>query len=344
VSLVAPYAAYLAGEAVGASGVLAVVTAGLLLGFRSPTDQPAIVRLTEDATWAALRFVLEGAVFALIGLQLRHLFTDPSNRPEHLVVVVGSVLLTVVVVRPLWIGLVGAGQRLLPSREPAVGWREGAAMSWAGMRGVVSLAAAQTLPLDTPFRSLLILCTVAVILVTLIAQGLSLPWVIRRLGISVDAERDVHDQRTAASRAAADRILAVVEERRRSGELTDARAERMRSFVTATDWRNWDEQDSARFGPPRAAAMDWRRELVDVQRSVFLDMRNAGTLSEDVLRELQFELDLQEALLERQVEPLTGHLPELPEGLDDSRPARPDGPPPGPTGAAPGPAPGSGPA
>ena len=147
-SLVSPFAAYALGEAVHASGILTVVVTGFVLGHRSPSEVPASVRLTENATWAALRFLLEGAVFALIGLQLRGIFASLDTGEGSVFLVIGAVLLAVVVSRPMWISLIHVLSRLGRRTSP-ITWPGVAAVSWAGMRGVVSLAAAQTLPLNT---------------------------------------------------------------------------------------------------------------------------------------------------------------------------------------------------
>lgn len=134
-SLVSPFAAYLVGEAVHASGILVVVVTGLVLGHRSPAEVPASVRLTEDATWASLRFLLEGSVFALIGLQLRGIVASLDDDGPVLVTV-AAVLLAVIVSRPVWISLIHLITRL-GRRSSPITWAGIAAVSWAGMRGVV---------------------------------------------------------------------------------------------------------------------------------------------------------------------------------------------------------------
>ena len=178
-SFVTPFLAYHVGERAQASGVLAVVVSGLVLGFRAPFDLQPEVRLTMRATWNALQYVLEGSVFALIGLQLWAIVTAPDIGRVPVLLVSGAVLLTVILIRPIWIFSINAVARLLRRPGSFPSWRPLAAVSWAGMRGVVSLAAAQTLPFATPYRSLLLTCTIAVILGTLVVQGLTLPAVIR---------------------------------------------------------------------------------------------------------------------------------------------------------------------
>lgn len=311
-SLISPFAAYLIGEAAHTSGVLVVVVTGLIVGHRSPAEVPASVRLTESATWAALRFVLEGAVFGLIGLQLRAIVSSLDVTDVSVLWAIAAVLFTVIVSRPIWLSLIHLVSRIGRSDE-GVGWRGVAAVSWAGMRGVVSLAAAQTLPLDTPYRSLLLVCTIAVIIGTLVLQGLSLPWVVRRLGIAKDHHADDEQERARARAATNAAVNHKVDEMVGAGRLSEQQAELMRKWASLRDWRNWDDDNESReFGRRLSELSDWRRSLLGVERTTIIAMRDAGDLSEDVLREMQHDLDLEEALLERRADAVDGHLQELP--------------------------------
>ena len=300
-SLITPYVAYLLGEELRASGVLAVVAAGLLLGHRSPLDLPARVRLTETATWDALRFVVEGVVFALIGLQLWDIVTAVDTSASHVVACIAAVLATVLLVRPLWVLL---GALLIRLRRPHSAERAKnlAAISWSGMRGVVSLAAAQTLPLDTPARPVLLTCTVAVIVGTLMLQGLSLPAVIRKLRLDTDPHAEQEAERDAARAEANRAINRRIDEVAQVKGLPRHQVELMHRWVSLRDWRSWPDGGSGgRPGPglrTLAAMQRWQSEIVSVERDVFVQMRNSGRLSEEVLRELQRDLDLEEALLE----------------------------------------------
>jgi CPA1 family monovalent cation:H+ antiporter len=186
------------------------------------------------------------------------------------------------------------------------------------MRGVVSLAAAQTLPLQTPYRSLLQVCTIAVIIGTLVLQGLSLPWVIRRLGIVEDHRADDMRERAEAHTRTNAAINDRVDELCAAGQLSDRQAELMRKWAALRDWRNWDDDDRSRdFGARLSVLSDWRRSLLGIERSVIVSMRDGGELTEDVLREMQHDLDLEEALLERRSDAVDGHLQELPAaGID----------------------------
>ncbi len=315
-SLISPFAAYAIGEEAHASGVLVVVVSGLVLGYRSPKEVPASIRLTETATWAALRFVLEGAVFGLIGLQLRAIFASLDRGHGHVFLAVVAVVATVIVSRPVWVLLIHAISRI--GKGGARGLRGVAAISWAGMRGVVSLAAAQTLPMDTPYRSVLLVCTIAVIMTTLVLQGLSLPWLIRRLGIAKDHSADDQLERAEAHAQASAAINKRVDEMLDAGQLSPRQAELMRKWASLRDWRNWDDDDKSRaFGERLSVLSDWRRSLLGIERSVIVDMRNAGTLTEDVLRQMQHDLDLEEALLERRSQAVDGHLESLPSEQDE---------------------------
>ena len=334
-SLASPFAAYLLGESAHASGILTVVVTGLVLGHRSPSEVPAAVRLTENATWAALRFLLEGSVFALIGLQLRGIFASLDTSEGSVFLVIGAVLVAVVVSRPVWISLIHLLSRLGRRAGPITG-SDVAAVSWAGMRGVVSLAAAQTLPLDTPSRSLLLVCTIAVIIGTLVLQGLTLPWVIRRLHIEPDPRGDDERERARAHARVNAAINEKVDEMCRAGDLTANQGELMRKWASLRDWRNWEDDDRSRaFGRRLGQLSDWRRSLLGVERSVIVGMRNDGELTEEVLRQMQHDLDLEEALLQRRSEAVDGHLNGLRPDADaataesDGRPgsAAPSGPP-----------------
>ena len=331
-SLVSPFLAYAIGEAAHSSGVLVVVTTGLILGYRSPTEVAASVRLTEAATWAALRFVLEGSVFALIGLQLRAIVASLDTAQHHVYLAIVAVLVTVIVSRPVWLGLIHLAFRLSPGTKETIGTRGVLAISWAGMRGVVSLAAAQTLPVQTPFRSLLLVSTTAVIIGTLVVQGLSLPVVIRWLGVAQDHRADELRERAEAHAEAGAEINARVDRLIDAGQLSERQADLMRRWASLRDWRNWDDDGKSRaFGQRLSVLSDWRRSLLGIERSVIVSMRNDGKLSEEVLREMQHDLDLEEALLERRSDAVDGHLEELPvegagdERTDDERDAGPSG-------------------
>lgn len=320
VSLVAPFVAYQLGERVEASGVLAVVTTGLVLGFRAPYDLAPEVRLTLRATWSTIQYVLEGTVFALIGLQLWAIVTAPDIGRRPVLLASGAVLLTVILIRPVWIFLINGLARLLRRPGAFADWRPLAAVSWAGMRGVVSLAAAQTLPLDTPYRALLLTCTIVVILGTLVVQGLSLPRVIRWLRFPGDPAAEIDAERMSARDEANKAIAAAVERDIADRQLPEDQARRMRLWVQTRDWRRLAERRSTTIdetGRVLGGMADWNRELMRIERDVFVQLRNSGRLSEEVMREVEYGLDLEEALLDQRIEAMSGHLDQLRSRQED---------------------------
>ncbi len=189
VSMITPFLSYLAAEQFHFSGVLAVVITGLLLGHTSHLMQSASSRVFERTNWATVEFLLENTVFLLIGLQVRAILEAAagSDLPASRIVTACVVVtLTVMVVRPLWVFPATYLPRLIPSvaqNDPNPRWMYPAAVSWAGMRGVVTLAAVFVLPPQTPHREVLILIAMVVVAATLLVQGSTLPLVLRRLGL-----------------------------------------------------------------------------------------------------------------------------------------------------------------
>lgn len=197
-TLLVPYAAYIAAEAVHASGVLAVVTAGLVVGWRAPLVFSPALRLSAETVWQMVVFVLNGFVFLLIGLQFPGLLARLSEyTAAQLLTYAAVVSLTAVAVRFAWVySITHVTRWLFPAyrkQERTPPWQNVFVVAWTGMRGVVSLATALALPLTmadgTPFpaRDLIIFLAFSVILVTLVIQGISLPWVLRKLGLIYEA-------------------------------------------------------------------------------------------------------------------------------------------------------------
>ncbi|MGN6461045.1 MAG: Na+/H+ antiporter [Pseudolabrys sp.] len=183
-----PWVTYLAGEASQVSGVIAVVTAGLVQGWFHHTVISANVRLSGRAVGRLVNFVLEALIFILIGFSLRGIIERMGgieSVPASTVVAVAGVIAAVTVARFVWIfgcdGLLAAAHKLGVSQTRPMGWRQATVLSWAGMRGVVTLAIALTLPVDMPGRDLMLICSFAVIFVTVVVQGSSLGLLIRLL-------------------------------------------------------------------------------------------------------------------------------------------------------------------
>jgi NhaP-type Na+/H+ or K+/H+ antiporter len=175
------WAAYLAGEAVHVSGVIATVTAGLAMGWYQHEILSADVRLRANSGWQIMVFILEALVFILIGFSLRGAIERIGGIeaiPTSMVIVIAAVVITVTVARFVWIfaseAFLALARKLGLERARPLGWRQATVLSWAGMRGVVTLAVPLTLPIDMPGRDLMLICAFAVIFVTVVAQGSSL--------------------------------------------------------------------------------------------------------------------------------------------------------------------------
>jgi CPA1 family monovalent cation:H+ antiporter len=308
ISLLTPFAAYLPAEALGASGVLSTVVCGLYLGREAPRIMEADTRLQGRAVWETLVFLLNGLVFILIGLQLPRIIAQLQARPLMEVVTLAVVVsLTVVGIRFAWVFVTDL-PRLIRDRDA---WRQDVALSWAGMRGVVSLAAALALPLTTasgellPDRDLIIFLTVCVILVTLVGQGLSLPWILRLVNLHADAA-EAHEEtyaREVATQAARQRIDALAEEWPSHLPLIDTlrtvfqhRASHIPEHEDGPDGHSLDVTSEAEQELIEHRAI--RHAVIEAERDAILDLRDTGQISDDVLRRVERELDLEELRME----------------------------------------------
>lgn len=304
VSLLTPFAAYLPADLVGGSGVLAAVAAGLYLGRQSPVVVSPALRLRADAVWELGTFLLNGLVFILIGLEFHSILLDLSTR--SIATLLGDVAVVsgaVIVVRLAWVFSAGGSIQLLRRRSqtkaPPLSPAALGIIGWAGMRGVISLATALALPERTdrgPLadRDLLLFITFGVILVTLVGQGLSLAPIIRWLGVSMDDTEQGEEMRArlAAARAALGQLeVLAAQDRTQRAAIDDLRQhyrrriEKLESRAAAAD----ELQPS--FG-------DMRHELLNVERQTLIDLRNQGVISDDVLRRIQRELDLEQVRLD----------------------------------------------
>lgn len=306
--LLVPFVGYAVAEEAHTSGVLGVVVAGLYLGHRSPRRQTAATRLQGTAIWRMIEFLLESAVFALIGLQLPTVLEDLSDRPTGELVTAAAVTLGVVIVaRIVWVYPATYLPRLIPrvkAHDPNPSWRYPTVLGWAGMRGVVSLAAAFALPADFPARDLILFLTFVVVIGTLLLQGLTLPAVIRRLGVvSRDEAQDLVREagaQHAAARAALDRLD---RELAGSGDIPEDVVARLREKAELRQFGAWERLGggggSAGAEPPTVAFRRLRRAMIEAEREVFVDLRDKGQIDEEVLIRVQRELDLEESILER---------------------------------------------
>jgi len=310
VSILVPYAAYLTAEAIHASGVLAVVAAGLYLGRKSSEFFSPAVRLQSRAVWSSIEFILNGFVFVLIGLQLPSVLAGVSELSAGRAILYGvlfSVLL--ILLRLVWT-FPGAyvacfiRRRLLHQNESWPSARRVFVVGWTGMRGVIALAAAMALPETVangspfPHRDLIVFLTFSVILVTLVVQGLTLPPLIGILGLAGTSGPGQEEQE--ARRLVLEATLARLEELRSadpsgSTEVYDdlARHYRHRLIVIGGHGR---EQDGP-YARDYFRYLDLSRALLNVERRTALRLRDEGRVADEVLREMEHELDLSEARL-----------------------------------------------
>ena len=313
ITLVTPFLVYLAADRIGVSGVLAAATAGMVLGQKGGGMYTPSARILGAGVWNTLFFLFNGALFIILGLQLRSIFTElmifPAGTLAQYALVIAA---TVIGVRFVWV----FGSRIRARFDPRGMEREnglptnGASfvLAWAGMRGIVSLAAALSIP-DTvsagapfPARDLILFITFAVILVTLLGQGLSLPWFIRKLGV-VDAEPA--DATGALARVRLSEAAL--------GRLVELEA----SFVTTTQWEvagrlrtkyedqvthfslhiegSTNDQDEHYHDLERNLV----REALNAERTALTDLRHAGEISDATFRRVQYDIDLAESRLLR---------------------------------------------
>jgi CPA1 family monovalent cation:H+ antiporter len=311
ISLITAYAAYLPAEALGVSGVLAAVTTGIVLGWRAPDIASATTRMEGAAVWSTLSFVLNGVLFILIGLQLPLVLDALNERPPGtLAIDAAAVCAAVIGTRMLWGLAVPYVTRALDWRNKRVAmrapWRWRFVAGWSGMRGSVSLAAALALPLETdagaplPGRDLVLFLTFAVILVTLVLQGLTLPYVIRALGVrddGSDEEREELEARLAAADAALARLEELDAEEWTRADTVDrlrrAYDYRQRRFAARRDGGDVDG-----FEQRSEAYQRTLRELINAQRAALVRLRKQGAISDHVMRRVERELDLEDTRLE----------------------------------------------
>jgi CPA1 family monovalent cation:H+ antiporter len=310
ISLVSGYAAFVPANAVGASGVLAAVTTGIYMGLRGPSVIPARVRLQGFFTWDILDFIINSALFVLVGLQLRGIIEDLSGYTTgQLIGWALAISGVTVLMRLVWFFtvpyLIRALDRRPSQRARRAPARNRLVVGWSGMRGAVSLAAALALPLTVnggapfPDRSLILFLTFAVIFATLVVQGLSLPTLIRKLRISDDGEAENEElkARLGATKAALAQIDALAAE----DWTRDDTIERMRA---AYEYRK--RRLAARAGKieddgyeDRSLAYQQAVQIVlGAQRDALVELRRRGKISNETMNRIIRELDLEESRLE----------------------------------------------
>ncbi len=339
ISLATPFAAYLLAESVHVSGVLAVVVAGLIIGHHNPYWASGASRLQTAAVWRLADFLLEGLVFLLIGQQLPTVIRGLDEYSSGTIVSAVAITLGVVLLlRPLWLLLTeslpqqlhtrlgdqdleddrqstGRLRAALPDAARAhtrrLTLREIVVLSWAGTRGVISLAAIFTLPLmidgrPFPDRDLLLFCTFVVVLVTLVGQGLTFAPLVRALGLranQADEARLRNLARISAAEAGLQRVHELAEEDHDDVEdhaIAGIRTQldtRLARYRRRLDLLENAEDGEVPMSPQYEAAVRLRRSVIEAQRDELLRWRDVGRLPDESLRTLERELDQEENLL-----------------------------------------------
>jgi CPA1 family monovalent cation:H+ antiporter len=298
-SFLAAYAAFLLSEAIHVSGVIAVVTVGIMLGQAQHRAMSAQTRLEARTVWQFAEFILTSIVFILIGLQLNDILARLQGRGAGELAMIALVLsLALIISRIVWIYPAAYLPRLVPAvrrRDPNPPWQEVFIASWCGMRGVVSLAAAIALPAQFPERDLIIFLAFCAILATLVVQGLSLEWVIKRLGVQQarhpgGVEPGLAEARHVASEA----MLRAIEAR--TWDLLDGpiAADILPEFRDRAAHNTRVHKGGGAAAAERAARLSIRRAALEEGRAAVLAHHKAGDLPDEVLVQIIQELDHEE--------------------------------------------------
>ncbi|HYF27307.1 MAG TPA: Na+/H+ antiporter [Baekduia sp.] len=304
ISLLTPYVAYLPAEALGVSAVLAAVVSGLLLGWNSPRLITPQTRIQAFSFWEILVFALNAVLFVLVGTQVHAALDALQERPAEELVLYGLVVSATVTATRL--ALVFPWSSLLPrvptERDP----RFAALLGWSGMRGAVSLAAALAVPLETeagapfPERDLIVFCAFTVIFVTVVAQGLTLGPLVGRLRL-FDDEETVAEQEASARIRAAQAALQRLDEL--AGEAwvrpeTHGRMRALYDFRVRRFEALLDAEDDGDLERGSQAYQRLRRQVLEAERAEIIRLRNRGLITDEIMRRIERDLDLEHARLE----------------------------------------------
>jgi Na+/H+ antiporter len=307
ISLLTGYLAYLPAEALGVSAVLAAVTVGIYMGWHTPELTDADTRLQGFAFWTILTFILNAALFTLIGLQLPVVLDGLDTwSTAELAGAAAAVCAAVVITRALFVFPFMYLPKRITRRESSVRVDWAVVLSWTGMRGAVSLAAALAIPLETdagapfPDRSLVIFLAFCVVVFTLVVQGLSLPIVIRVLGIE-DDDLEAREESRARLRAA-EAAMARLEELTGEDWVRDDTAERTRGLYRFRADRFAQRLDGTE-GAIEEQSQQYqrlRRELLDAERDAVLELRRGGVISDDVMNRVLRDIALEDVRLDHE--------------------------------------------
>ncbi|MEO7126421.1 MAG: cation:proton antiporter [Nakamurella sp.] len=318
-SFAAPYVAFLPAQEIGVSGVLAVVVTGLWLGHRSISLQSASSRITESINWNTVQFLLENGVFLLIGLQLRDMLVTVDRGALAWRVVIPLCVVTLLVTiasRVVYVFASTAATHV--ARRKRWPWSDAAVISWAGMRGVVTLAAVFVIPASTPNRAVLALAAFTVVVGTLLIQGLTLPRLVRRL--SLHGPDPVEDalQLAGLTGAAVKAGLSRLAEEAGPDDPADV-IQQLRDRAALRVNLTWERLGRPRseLEPPSAVYRRLRTAMLAAERNWIIDSRHQGHYDEEVLRRALSIVDLEESMLDERGEAMS----RLAEQLDDQHDA-----------------------
>lgn len=312
-TLVVSYSSYFLAEKVHASGVLATVAAGMMLGWFAPGLFSSTMRIRAVAVWQSIIFVINALIFILIGLQLPTVMEELQGYPPGMLAWWAAIVsLTVIVVRLLWVFPAAYIPRVLskcPMEEQAPLNKGLLVIGWTGLRGVVSLAAALSLPLETagglpfPYRSLILFLTFIVILVTLLLQGFSLRPLIRLL--KLEADRSSEEETLVARIHAIERVIERIGEFEQQGQLPTVAVQRVRGYYEdrlsglreelSMETGDDDPENPSEFISLAEQRLWW--DLARVERTAVITLRREQKIGDEAMREIEREIDLLEARL-----------------------------------------------
>lgn len=304
IAVLSGYLAYLPATAAGVSGVLAAVTIGVYMGWHTPELTTERTRLSGDAFWEIFVFLVNALVFVLLGLQLRRIVdaltgSSSGTLARYAIITCVTVVVTRIVWLPVFTYLPRFLFRTIREHDPYPPWQYPAVISWAGIRGAVSLVAALALPNDFPDRELIIFLTFAVIVATLVVQGLTLPAVIGVLGVRDDGSGDREDAKARVK--AAEAALARLEELVAEGSVREDTAQRLRgsfSFRANRFRARFDDEDDGAIEEQSVAYQRVMRELLAAEQAALLVLRNERVVDDNVVQRVQRDLDLEAARLD----------------------------------------------
>ncbi|BCW55076.1 Na+/H+ antiporter [Arthrobacter sp. FX8] len=304
-SLMAPFVAFLPAEAIHASGVLAVVVTGLVMGTKAPSMPNGAARQSARSNWDTVQFLLENAVFLLIGLQVRSIIDsvqDDSLGAGRVWLGCAVILLAVLVLRPVWVFPATYLPRLIPSvqrKDPAPPWQFPAIVSWAGMRGVVTLAAVLTLPDDLEHRNVLVLAAMVVVAGTLVLQGFTLPALVRVLGLPGPDRREDALNQAALMQLATAAGMERLEQLRRENDPPEV-MDMLRRRTQERGLAAWERlgRPAAESATPSQRYAQLRMAMLEAERDKVLELRRGGDFAHEVLSEVLERLDVEESMLD----------------------------------------------